>query len=216
MKTTLIATFAFALMAFAFNTNPAMAGDQSKPWASASVDELNDPDETEVATRGGQPSVRSPSRGNNDSVQELLRNFAFFGQDYCNENPDDHICNDTWNSEAIESELALGGCVTDWSSGRTVCCYPSSSGRGVACHYPNEEGAESEVAGLTRRQKQQQDEDDWNAWILGQYAGYMDYCARSGNCMMNDPDSESLDGFGGRDIADSGAEGSTSAAGADR
>ncbi len=60
-----------------------------------------------------------------------------------------------------------------------------------------------QFAGLTRRQKQQQDEDDWNAWILQQFAVYQN------------EDSESRDGLDGRDVADSGEEGSTSAAGVD-
>ncbi|MCY4031458.1 MAG: hypothetical protein OXF05_05020 [Hyphomicrobiales bacterium] len=48
-----------------------------------------------------------------------------------------------------------------------------------------------------------------------QIAGVINYCKKHGNCMMQIDDAESLDGFGGRNVADSGEEGSSSAAGAD-
>ena len=73
--------------------------------------------------------------------------------------------------------------------------------RAAICSDNGFEWIKQQFAGMTRRQKQQQDEDDWNAWILQQFAVY-----------QND-DNESFDGFE-RDIADSGNEGSTSAAGA--
>ncbi|MCY4038208.1 MAG: hypothetical protein OXF09_01975 [Hyphomicrobiales bacterium] len=198
MKTTLITTFAIAVMVFAFNTNPAMAGGNSDTqhtlWSSnqQEVDELKDLDETDVARY--QPDFewkweRDPGTGNYGWTKRYMNESGAGGEQVA----------EMEDETGDESEVALGGCVTDWSSGRTVCCYPSSSGRGVACHYPNEEGKESEIAygckprpdgsvhcpgdawntendeselaGLTRRQKQQQDEDDWNAWILKQFAG---------------------------------------------
>ena len=195
-------------------------------------------------------------RDRDDWNEYVKKGFAYG----CRMNPDGstHCPGDAWNSENDDRELAGGY----WD----YCDLPYAN-----C---NEDANESEVAGLTRRQKQQQDEDDWNAWILKQFAGlrpaqrevlqdkeewqswvheqfagYMDYCNRTGNCMMLDEnnereiastqpfygyetlcevypnislciedwwneDSESVNGVGGRDVADSGDEGSTSEAGA--
>ena len=248
MKTILTTIFAIALMVFAFNSNPVMAGGGDSGlfgWITgeSQVDELREPDEAEVAG-GKHLSVKSPSRDDNDFVKEVLHSFALFGDTYCVENPDDFICSDAWNSEddyrelvmfdgcyldkktnqwyCVEfnedendtRELAMSvGCTTDWVTGENVCCVPSSAG-GMFCYYPIATDNESQTAGLTREEKRQQDEDDWNAYILRQFAGYMDHCLQSGNCMMNDyPDSESTDGFSGRAVADSGNEASILEAG---
>ena len=63
------------------------------------------------------------------------------------------------------------------------------------------------------REKQQQDEDDWNAWILNQFgsldASDCDYPDAGFDCQR-----EFNDGGIEREVADSGETGSTSAAGA--
>ncbi|MCY4030781.1 MAG: hypothetical protein OXF05_01535 [Hyphomicrobiales bacterium] len=241
MTTKLVSTgttvFALALMAFAFHTNSATAGGNSDTqhtlWSSnqSQVDEMKDLDEggeTDVAR--SEPAYdwkweRDPNTGNFGWVKQYMNEGGGAGERVAIDTTSGD--DDSWlrwippswylnEGEDGESELALGGCVTDWSSGRTVCCYPSSSGRGVACYYPNEEGAESEVAGLTRRQKQQQDEDDWNAWILRQFAlpyspaGECDPHAEGANCPSGNQDEA---GAGQREFAAGARGGSFSSAG---
>ena len=152
MKTTLITTFAIAVTVFAFNTNPAMAGGNSDTqhtlWSSnqQEVDELKDLDETDVARY--QPDFewkwrQDPGTGNYGWVKE-----------YMNES------NETAQQVAIDS---TSGDDDSWLRWIPPSWFLNEDEIG--------EVGESELAGLTRRQKQQQDEDDWNAWILKQFAG---------------------------------------------
>ncbi|MCY4030523.1 MAG: hypothetical protein OXF05_00210 [Hyphomicrobiales bacterium] len=256
---TLMTTFAFALMVFAFNANSAFGWENAPEgqFTEGQFDELRDQDEDDATKTawGGWQAVLDACKDKNGNWNRVKCPFAYFEKGDverliagADDEKADQYKGQWFNETGDESEVAMARCTTDWKTGKSVCCVPASAG-GVFCYYPSVEGKESQVAGLTRRQKQQQDEDDWNAWILQQFAGYMDSCVKSGNCMMLDEgneseiaydrgaelkalcrelnldpcveiwwneDSESRDGFGGRDVADSGNENpDTSAASVD-
>ncbi|MCY4030540.1 MAG: hypothetical protein OXF05_00300 [Hyphomicrobiales bacterium] len=248
MKTTLITTFVFALVVFAFNANPVVAGDSSKPWSLnlPHVNELKDRDQDEDDTNqyaqsepGFQWSWEQDSNtGNWGWVKKYLNEGGKSGEqvafdtEHCwltiSGEVDCDYSDYWWNQQNGEREIAL-------PHPPIGVCDPHTAGT----YCPSKDQDENNLAGLTRREKQQQDEDDWNAWIRAQFAGlrpgqrrhlhdkekwqswvqkqfagYVDHCSQTGNCMMLE-DAESRDGFGGRDVADSGDQGSTSAAGAD-
>ena len=129
---TLMTTLAIALMVFAFNASPAMAGDQSKPWTSnESVDELKglDKEENETEVVRYEPDCRwkwrvDPNTGNWGWVCEYYSegevpgdNVAWDtepgGNVYCwksvGKSGPITVCapDDAWNSENGESEIAL-------------------------------------------------------------------------------------------------------------
>ena len=129
---TLMTTLAIALMVFAFNASPAMAGDQSKPWTSnESVDELKglDKEENETEVVRYEPDCRwkwrvDPNTGNWGWVCEYYSegevpgdNVAWDtepgGNVYCwksvGKSGPITVCapDDAWNSENGESETAL-------------------------------------------------------------------------------------------------------------
>ena len=194
---TLITIFAFALMVFAFNTNPVMAGALGNFWSSnESVDKLKDPGEAEVAFY--EPDCqwkwkKDPNTGNNAWICE------YFNE---GEVPGDNVA---WDTEP-------GGNVYCWQSiginGTVTVCAPDDVW--------NSENDESEVAG---RDDPRYDEDDhepqrtasgyWDYCDLPnnncneeendarELAGYMDYCNQTGNCMMF----EDSDGDGNLEVA---------------
>ena len=309
MKTILTTIFAIAVMVFAFNTNPVMAGDASKPWSS-NEQQVNDVDETETARY--EPDCRwkwklDTNTGNWGWVCIYYNegevpgdNVAWDtepGEDaYCWEtvgrNGPVMICapDDFWNSEGGEREFAgymeycqrSGNCMMfEDSDGddtfevagryhdsrslnldRDRKDYNDSQKNRVAhgcriqsdgsMHCPgdawnsenddrqiaidtysddssfddwlpylnpnwflNEESREEAVAGwLDHCRKhgncmmQHEDGQDNKERVI---ASFLDYCEQHGNCMMLE-DAETNDGFGGRDVADSGNEGPTSAA----
>ena len=181
---TLITTFAFALMVFAFNANPVMAGALSNLWSSnESVDQLRGPDEdnTSKTAFGGWQAVLEACKDENGDW-------------------DTDACPYLKESEG-ESEVALSVC-RQTPSGQLVCCFFDEQENFEGCQVANESGNES---GIAFRNQQELDafckkyptsaacREDWIWW---------------------NEDAESRDGFGGRAVADSGDEGSTSAASA--
>lgn len=127
-----------------------------------------------------------------------------------------HCPGDAWNSEKDESQIAGQrpryhdgnsldlsrdrrdyndyiknfaslSCTTDRATGERVCC-TAYSGGGMFCYYPNATESEgTQVAGMTLDEKVQQDEDDWNKFILQRmFSSLVDHCSRHGNCMMNE------------------------------
>ena len=182
MKTTLMTTFAFALMVFVFNSNPVMAGALSNLWSSnESVDELGDIDEdnTSKTAFGGWQAVLEACKDENGDW-------------------DTNACPYLKEAEG-ESEVAFLVC-RQTPNGELVCCSFDDQGKFEGCEVANEAGNESQIA---------QRPDVWGAFCEEQPDVFI--------CVDDwwNEDAESRDGFGGRAVADSGNEGSTSAASAD-
>ena len=211
MKTTLTTIFAIAVMVFAFNANPVMAGGGDSGifgWITG------ESQVTEVETASWDDDEKADQYG------------------------------DEWfNSENGEVDLANATCTIDQQTGQQVCCAPTSFG-GFFCYYPNEDGkvergvdiacsgrdamygcstsAGQVFASMTMEEKVKQDEEDWNNWILQQFAGLeydpdceIELTLRGWSC--TDPNkwfNKQEDGADQieRAIADSGQEGSSSSA----
>ena len=204
MKTTLITTFAIALMVFAFNTNPAVAAGA---WGVFGSNE-SDGQITEVAQyepdcgwkwkldantgnwgwvceyyNEGEPLADNVAWGDNENEESeendarelagltakekqqqdeddwnawILEQFAFWteeDQNFIDRDRKDRNNNPFGNETGQESQIACSG---------MDAIYGCSSASSLA---------QEIFAGLTAKEKQQQDEDDWNAWILQQFAG---------------------------------------------
>ena len=181
---TLITTFAIAVMVFAFNTTTSYANEESNKKADKDLAVLGDP----FINLGKWMHCTVGTNTLDHICDEQLRTGDFSE----NEQGKD----ETLDFAAIDETLDFAYALELW-------CGKNKALREAICSKDGFEWIKQQFAGLTRRQKQQQDEDDWNAWILQQFAAYEHL------------DSDSRDGSGGRNVADSGEEGSTSAAGTD-
>ena len=114
-----------------------------------------------------QPSIKSRSRGNNDSVQERARVNQPFGA----------VTND-------EVKIVSGQRVRCWS-------YP---GGGRACVPYNEAETETDIAAMPDKVK----EEDEHIRFLQYFAGFLDHCKRTGNCMMYEDDGTAHLEFAGK------------------
>ena len=147
MKTIWTATFAIALMAFAFNINPAMAGDHSKPWASSeSVDELEglDKDEDGMEVARYEPDCRWKWQ-----VDPNTGNWGWVCQYYSEgEVPGDNVA---WDTEP-------GGNVHCWQSvgrsGPITVCAPDDA-------WNSENGKGEQLASWMNDEKADQYGDSW-------------------------------------------------------
>ncbi|MCY4031044.1 MAG: hypothetical protein OXF05_02890 [Hyphomicrobiales bacterium] len=175
MKTTLTTTFTIALMVFAFNAAPSYANEETNKKADKDLSVIGDP-----IVHFGKWMECGASDEFLTRCNEKLRTGDF-----------------SENEQGIEEAQEFAYQIGAW-------CSKNQKLREAICSDNGFEWIMKQFAGLTRRQKQQQDEDDWNAWILQQFAVYNGHL-----------DSDSKDGSSGRDIADSGTEDSTSAAGTD-
>ena len=210
MKTTLITTFTFALMVLVFNTNPVMAGALSDLWSSnESVDELRDPDEdnTSKTAFGGWQAVLEACKDENGDWDTDACPYLAKGDvekalaSWDDDEKADQYGNDWFNETGDESEIAW---VCGTMGGVPTCCDQNPNGS-VVCVSPfgNEAGNESQIAGYG--------DIGWDEFyeFCQQYPD-MTLCLNE----WQNEDAESRDGFGGRAVADSGNEGSTSAASA--
>ena len=147
MKTIWTATFAIALMVFAFNINPAMAGDHSKPWASSeSVDELEglDKDEDGMEVARYEPDCRWKWQ-----VDPNTGNWGWVCQYYSEgEVPGDNVA---WDTEP-------GGNVHCWQSvgrsGPITVCAPDDA-------WNSENGKGEQLASWMNDEKADQYGDSW-------------------------------------------------------
>ena len=122
MRTTLITTFAIAVMVFAFNANPVMAGALGNLWSSNNqVDELKDPDEVEVA---GMTMDEKVQQDEDDWNNFILRQM-FAGMTMDEKVKQDE---DDWNNYILQQMFALPHSPTGECEPYTVDAYcPSGS-----------------------------------------------------------------------------------------
>ena len=222
MKMILTTIFAIAVVVFAFDTGPVMAGDGSKPWSSNSndqIDYLDNPDgETKYEGRkyanavcainpAGQVVCFNPlneEESKNEQLASVKENkwmlkegekgeILAYDTEHCwltiKGEVDCDYSDYWWNEKENQNvEIAFG------DYGTHNCSRREDGGYHCPGDAWNSEGNEGE-----------------------QFAGFLDsHCQNNpGHYLCGDlwnEDTESRDGFGGRDVADSGNEGSTSAA----
>ncbi len=188
MKTILTTIFAIAVMVFAFNAAPAHANDDIK----CDFADCSDPDNHKFPKI---VKIKDLDQEDRDVV------VAYIGARFCLVHPEAEICNnDWWNSEENEGEVAsLSDAELDEKLA-SVIDYCERVGNCLML----EEGRESETA-MTRPFL------DYERRLCDKYPEFSFYCGQN---WWNEEGADSKDGSGGRNVADSGDEGSTSAAGA--